>query len=261
MSNPFTVATQNIPGRAGQTRIRGHLRERMIDPARGKGPKASIWTFQEGMHLVDDFLLIMPNHVKIFSEFGPQPFGVDTREWDVLQQGSFESYPATFVGREGAGPATLSARRVQWLRLQRKDETEALLHVLNIHAPPSKQVPQQPGAEVSRDDLQDKLFEDNARFIDKFVYSSALLMGDFNCTWRHPNMNPFRNIGMHPINDPDVATHGEDPDKPAIDFILGRGATRNGRRRRDLQVVAHGRIPQALERDHYGLWATLEMIR
>jgi hypothetical protein len=170
--------------------------------------------------------------------------------WDLREMEGDLVYEKTFVGKEGAGPATLTERHVQWLKLRHRETPRAYLHLLNLHAAPSKYVPQQPGAEYSRDELQEMLFNAIADKADE-VGTPVLVQGDFNVkNWKDENLDPFREGGFK------VAGKLDD-----IDRILYRGGVPSTRRWQ-LSFMRGGETPKVVSTDvHNPRWAEFEFVR
>jgi hypothetical protein len=261
----FITVTQNIPGGIPKQRLHEHLlmypRGLTLRPRnRQLTVQASIWTHQEGGHLVDDLKAIWPSNIKTMSVFPPQPFSFDSNVWDLIDLDGFLAYEASFVGKEGAGPATLTERYVQWLHLKRKGR-RGHLHVFNVHAPPSLQVPLQDeeGAEVSRDELHETLMEGIAEKVESTT-TPVLVQGDFNAGIAHPNLEPLHAAGLTLYNNPHEGTHGPDGKERQIDLILGRGGI-PAKKRWGLEVVDAGTIPKVKKDDHKGVWAELDYVK
>ncbi len=247
----FTVTTFNIPHTASRREVQTAL-DFLAQPHGGAKP--SIGAFQEGQHLVDDFKLRFPRY-RIQSIFGPQPMWYDPVWWELLDMDGELVYDATKVGKEGAGPSTLTKRYVQWLDLRFLGRPHARLRLLNVHAPPSIKVPKQPGAEESRDELHEKLMEANAEKILE-TNTPVLLMGDFNATFNHDNLKPIRRTGVHLANRPGLPTHGDHQ----IDLILSRGGI-PADQRRQIMWNSSGNLPKVVSGDHNGVWANFDFVK
>lgn len=246
----FTTVTANIQRKATKAQLAAYFRPGgpFLKPSRVAAP-TSLATFQEGAHLVDDAQKALGDWWEFMSVFAPQPFAIDTRVWDVLDMDGVLVYPDTYVGKAGAGPATLTERHVQWVKLRHKESPKAILHLLNVHAPPSKQVPKQPKADYSRDELHEMLMDANAAKINK-IHSSVILQGDCNANWKHPNMDSLRNTGLK------VA--GKQTD---IDLILYRGGIPTNNRWQ-LEKVRNGQTAKVVDTDvHNPLWAEFDFVR
>lgn len=263
----FITVTQNIPGGIPKARLQAHLlgpmmypQGQLMRPRRGRAStKASLWTHQEGGHLVDDLKKYWPANIKTMSVFPPQPFSFDSNVWDLVDMDGVLAYEASFVGKDGAGPSTLTERYVQWLHLKRKGRG-GHLHLFNVHAPPSIQVPLQDedGAEVSRDELHETLMGAIADKVES-VTTPVLVQGDMNCTWNHQNLDVFRQIGLDLYNNPGEGTHGPDGKERQIDLIMGRGGI-PARKRWQLELLSAGTIPKVKKDDHKGAFAELDFV-
>lgn len=264
----FITVTQNIPAGIPKQKLHDHLLGPMMYPQSHTPPgrsrrrmthAASLWTHQEGMHLVDDLKLVWPKSIKTMSVFAPQPFSFDSHVWDLIDMDGELAYEASFVGKEGAGPATLTERYVQWLHLKRKGR-RGHLHVFNVHAPPSIGVPLQDeaGAEVSRDELHETLMNAIAEKVQD-VSTPVLVQGDCNCRWDHSNMQPLHDAGLVLYNNPNEGTHGPDGHERQIDLILGRGGL-PVKKRFQLELIEAGTIEKVKKDDHKGSWAELALV-
>lgn len=245
----FTSVTANIQHKVDEDVLRRWLRGRFQHPRKGSAP-TSLATFQEFAHGTPDFKRVMPKNWVVCSIFPPQPFAFDANVWDLLEMDGYLSYEKTKVGKAGAGPATLTERHVQWLKLRHRQSPRAFLYLFNLHAAPSKQVPLQPGAEASRDELQEKLFGDIADKVEE-VKNPVLVQGDFNGRWNHnDNMQPFKQAGLIPVTNPDD-----------IDLILSRGGTPNDKRWQ-IKKVRRGTMPKLVKTDvHNPLWAEMQFVK
>lgn len=135
---------------------------------------------------------------------GETPVLYRTDRFELKDYGSVQVTEPTYVGKAGAGPSTINAKFVNWVRLSDLRSGRPV-YVLNNHTVPSVQA--KSGAPNHRFDERLKLFRKHMRGLQSLVlditqqkWGLVFVTGDLNVNFRRdrvlaPAMFPYRMLG------------------------------------------------------------------
>ncbi len=167
---------------------------------------------------------------------GGQPIIYRSDKFELIDFGMEQVTPDTYVGSRGAGPATIRAKYITWVRL-RTIATQRQVYVLDNHAVPTVQ--RGDGTPNVRLKKRLKLYRTHMEGLRAFVDGiktttggSVFVVGDFNVNYRTdrviaPDIFPFHNLGLvglqasyETLGMPDHGTHvlPNGYDKRLIDY-------------------------------------------
>ncbi len=191
---------------------------------------------------------------------GGTPLLYRADRFSLLASGSEQVTEPTFVGKRGAGPSTIRAKFVNWVRL-RDLRTGRPVHVLNNHTVPSVQGAS--GGPNYSNPERLKIYRRHMAGLQDLVEGFSqqyrgfvLVVGDLNVNYRRdrvlaPAMFPYRRLGdvglsasYEPLGEPRLGTHtlASGNDTRLIDYVYFRP-------RRAVQPAAQ-RIMRGLSSDH-----------
>ncbi|HET6561112.1 MAG TPA: hypothetical protein VFG72_04500 [Marmoricola sp.] len=125
-------------------------------------------------------------HMTNPSEVGATPILFRTDRFDLEETGSRLAADRTFVGRKGAGPATIAAKYVNYVKLREKT-TGRYLYVLNSHAVASVQGPDgRSNGNARRMAMYRQHMETLKSMVSEFTSRgvSVFVVGDLNVNYR-----------------------------------------------------------------------------
>jgi endonuclease/exonuclease/phosphatase (EEP) superfamily protein YafD len=168
---------------------------------------------------------------------GETPVLYRTDRFDLVESGTVKVSDATYVGKAGAGPSTINAKYVNWVRLT-DERTGRTVYVLNNHTVPSVQG--KSGGPNRRAPKRLKLYRKHMSGLQSLVrdisenrWGLVFVTGDLNVNYRRdrelqPGMFPYSTLGevglqasYQAIREPKTGTHvlRNGNDKRLIDYV------------------------------------------
>jgi endonuclease/exonuclease/phosphatase (EEP) superfamily protein YafD len=168
---------------------------------------------------------------------GETPILYRTDRFDLVESGSVKVTDPTYVGKAGAGPSTINAKYVNWVRL-RDERTGRTVYVLNNHTVPSVQG--KSGGPNKRAGKRLDIYrkhmgglQDLVRGISENRWGLVFVTGDLNVNYRRdralkPGLFPYTRLGnvglqasYQAIREPKTGTHRlkNGNDKRLIDYV------------------------------------------
>jgi endonuclease/exonuclease/phosphatase family metal-dependent hydrolase len=166
---------------------------------------------------------------------GSTPILFRSKRFDLLGAGTRQVTKATRVGARGAGPPTMRAKYVNYVRLRDK-VTRRVVVVLNNHAVPSVQA--RGGAPNTKLHKRLKLYRQHMRGLQRMVTrlragGKVFVTGDLNVNYRAdrrltPRLFPYHRLGSlgmrasyHALGEPRAGTHvlRSGNDRRLIDYV------------------------------------------
>jgi len=168
---------------------------------------------------------------------GETPVLYRTDRFELKDYGSVQVTEPTYVGKAGAGPSTINAKFVNWVRLSDLRSGRPV-YVLNNHTVPSVQA--KSGGPNRRFDERLKLFRKHMRGLQSMVrdvtaqgWGLVFVTGDLNVNFRRdrvlsPPMFPYRMLGdvglrasYEAVREPQNGTHTlrSGVDNRLIDYV------------------------------------------
>lgn len=226
VSSTFSIATYNIRNKIAPEVAVADLQELAASGAdiigtQEMGSRKRRDAIQAAM--VDCEQCVFGAHMVNPAEVGATPILYRTDRFDLEDLGSRLAADRTFVGRKGAGPSTIAAKYVNYVKLREKT-TGRSLYVLNSHAVASVQGPDGGSSGNTRrmamysqhmETLKSMVREFTSRGVSVFV------LGDLNVNYRrdvrvqdplfpYVNMSEVRvQASYETLGMPDVGTHGD----------------------------------------------------
>lgn len=168
---------------------------------------------------------------------GETPVLYRTDRFDLVESGSVKVTDPTYVGKAGAGPSTINAKYVNWVRLTDK-RTGRAVYVLNNHTVPSVQG--RSGGPNQRARKRLSIYRKHMSGLQNLVrdisenrWGLVFVTGDLNVNYRRdreiqPGLFPYRRLGdvglrasYRAIREPRIGTHvlRNGNDKRLIDYV------------------------------------------